>query len=447
MKNKFIPGKTYRPFEQHPNVPSLLFHDYPAYQDALKDTNVCFPARALVNVFSPNSIVYINYRQDDDFLKYLRDENILPSETVVLNRSDLTFDEADKSNNTIELEKAHIYPSIKNTSKFLHLKTIARQKNIQFLDSYSYDNSSKELSKSMDLESYGYKSDLQDSKSDFRMVAKKAGLPIASGVENITAKEVVKYATNSAVSVIIKPTFGSEGAKQLVFSSNTQKNALTEYLKIQKMNSLFIVEEFLPIRMVNSNKLSYCARAFINKDGLIYLESLGDQIFGQDGLSYIGHSFPSSYDNDQLKAAYDSLISLGNFLYKNFGYYGHFSIDTGVDDRTGKLVIFEYNLRKGGGTYGKSIVDKRVTQVKNFDKIYQSGIFYWDSTITVKPEKFKKTLNNFKKSGLLFDPKTGQGITMYFVDLLPTFGKLKINIIGSSLNSINKLREKVKKYE
>lgn len=436
----------YQPFDDPlARKRTLYLHDYQSYEQPFDLMDSILASRALVDVQNPRSIVYVNYKPDPDYVSYLKREGLLSPTTTILSRIEETFAERSQKGALLPIDQTHLLTYLHNNPEaFKKLFDEVVTKQIEFLDSYSYCETTATLAKKLGLSCYSYNPSVGDTKSAFRKIARELDLPTAPGYEDLTPSDVVQCASLSEKKLIVKPIQGSGGSQNFIYNPGDIMN-LRSYLN-KDLAKAYVVEEFIEALSIDGRKISLCPRGLIHPNGVLQIQAIGDQIFGADGISYFGHSFPSQYQTEHLRQAYDIFTRLADHLHSKHSYFGHLSIDTGINVKTSRVFAYEYNLRKGGGTYGKSIADKRVLQTtcaNSFKSIYPDGIFYWDSTMQINPTAFKDLEENFRNRQLLFDSNTGEGITFYLPDLLPVNGKIKLNIIAGSAYRLAHLKQEV----
>lgn len=274
-------------------------------------------------------------------------------------------------------------------------------------------------------------------KSGFRKLAKKLGLPVASGFEKITTLDQLIKSLNELFNkgkdeLAIKIDEGVSGAGiTRIMAHNYEKHSKKERLEFLK-RSLFklkqaqrtsgvVVEEWL--QNVTASP-SIQIQVFPNKSWKIV--SMHNQILEGKEKWYIGCRFPqTSITKNKLTFILKGIERFTKFLISK-GFIGFFGIDLVLTDDK-KVYWMEANIRKPATFYPRIIAEKI-----NNGKL--NSIQYIATDFTVA--KFKGVKFNFLKEKfveLLYPIKSkNEGIIFYNVGALKDAGRFDIVCLARS---------------
>jgi hypothetical protein len=286
------------------------------------------------------------------------------------------------------------------------------------------------------------------SKSGSRRVARRAGVPILPGAEDIGSVDELRRAIDAiaqeapeARSVVVKLNTGFSG----------QGNALLDLASIksplQDSPTIFCAEEetwstyerkittdgAVVEQLVRHPELSSpSVQLRIQPGGICQVLSTHDQVLGgPDDQVYLGCRFPARMDYRAM--IQEHALSVGAVLAAE-GVIGSFGLDFVVlpNDTGHEVFLSEINLRIGGTTH-PFVMAQGVTQAK-YDLL--SGELIADG----RPKRYLASDNlkstNYKgltpdeviaalnDAGLGFNPRTKTGVTLHLLGALEHYGKL-----------------------
>ncbi|HUQ63414.1 MAG TPA: peptide ligase PGM1-related protein [Acidimicrobiales bacterium] len=324
------------------------------------------------------------------------------------------------------------------------------------------------LADALDLPLLGPRPELAwlGSKSGARQVARRAGVAVLPGAEDLFSVEeldaavaALRHEHPEAESVVIKLNNGFSGqgnamiALETVVSGESVVRSPTTFCASEESWPSFvsktasegaIVEEL--VRRPGLTSPSVQLR--ISVAGELEVLSTHDQVLGGPGQQvYLGCRFPAD-------AVYRNLIreealKVGGVLVAE-KVIGSFGIDFLVipdDDAGARVYLSEINLRAGGTTHpfwmarlatgatyddasGELLVDGTAKSYMASDNVKS------DALVGVTPARM---IEAFDQSGLAFDPNSGRGTTLHLLGALPGHGKMGLTCIADSREDADEL--------
>lgn len=385
-----------------------------------------FDQRATVLV-NNQDILVTKSKVDESYLEYLT--------TLGYDFSKTTFINSSKRENT--------YNSIFRETKIIDF---LRELDIELIDTYHltrYENRfAKKINKSLAgntniAERYG-------TKSGFRTLCRKLGLPIVEGYEGIkTAEEVIaKIKQLENRSILLRLDEGISGAgnrvlnrkKFLTEPRKRQLNYLNEILNSipQSMKSSGVTVEQWIDDVIASPSIQF--EVFTNGEISIY--STHDQILDGKEKWYTGCSYPSS----SFGGFIDNAIKDGFVFTRNLqmeGFHGHCGIDFIITNE--EYYMVEANIRKQGTLYPREFVRKVYGGIGNIN--YTAQDIKKDSLIGKDTEYVLGRINN----QLIKNSRQKEGILVYNTGALKEGGRFDIVVIGKTPEIRNQLIKEMHK--
>ena len=292
------------------------------------------------------------------------------------------------------------------------------------------------------------------SKSGARKVARRAGVPVPDGAENLFSLAAVSAAISAirmrrpeAVAVVVKLDNGFSGIGNAILELDGLADPLPESQttfcaageswpsygpKIEAEGA--IVEELLRIPGLQSPSV----QLRIDAEGAVEILSTHDQILGgPENQVYIGCRFPA--DAAYRAGIVAEALRVGEVMAGE-GVLGSFGIDFMVTP-AGDIYLSEINLRLGGTTHPYWMA--RLAGAADYDA-------EWGELVTPDGRKLCYTATDNLKlarlvgwkpadvialvddAGLAFDPATGVGATLHLLGAVPAYGKLGATCIAGS---------------
>ena len=362
------------------------------------------------------------------------------------------------------------------TEKLLHrpdvleqVRGLARPVEQAHLLPFNMTPAEHDLTEALGLPIYGPHPDLArlGSKSGSRQVARRAGVPVLEGAEDLFAMEDVEAAIHAvrsrrpdARAVVIKLNDGFSGqgnaivhldglASPLPASPTTfcagDESWPSFAAKIEQGGS--IVEELLSADEV----VSPSAQVRIAPGGDFEVLSTHDQILGgPSNHVYLGCRFPA--DRSYRLAITAAARSVAEVLAGD-GVIGSFGIDfLVVPGASGsRLYLSEINLRMGGTThpYWMTRLATGATYDAATGELVADGRpLSYVATDNLKSERLvgrapADVIAAVDRAGLAFDPATGTGVTLHLMGAIPGFGKMGATCIAGDVDDAGELLEEL----
>ncbi len=320
-----------------------------------------------------------------------------------------------------------------------------------YLDTYNATFEEHLFAKKIKKLFYGHSllSEKYGTKSGFRKLAKKLGLKIALGYENITDLKSLNEAVESLFSkgipeIAIKIDEGISGAgttklklsdykaKSKPEQSKILKTALFK-IKQAQAESGAAVEEWLQDIIASPS-----IQVEVFADGTHKIVSSHDQLLDGDEKWYIGCKHPQeSLTQQEFKQVLKDIDKFAYFLSSK-GFVGFFGIDL-VINKNREIYFIEANMRKPGTFYPRIVAEK-------INSGSLKDIFYLACDFTVPYLKglpftyLKDIFNDF----LYPVRKEKRGIILYNTGALKEAGRFDIICVGKDPLEPYKIYERVK---
>ena len=302
------------------------------------------------------------------------------------------------------------------------------------------------------------------SKSGSRRVAKKAGVPILIGYEDLYSLDDVEHAIREikkeqpeAEAVVVKLNNGFSGQGNAIVDLRTLRFPLAEtptvFCASEESWSSFgrkisdegaIVEEL--VRAVDMRSPSVQLR--IAPGGSIETLSTHDQILGgPDDQVYLGCRFPAR--SDYRRAILDLALETAKVLAAE-GVFGPFGIDFIVVPRKGSapdVYLSEINLRNGGTTHPFAMARLATEGLYDFstgELVADGSPKFYVSTDNLKSPAYigmtpAQAIHALEEAGLGFELHTRTGATLHLLGALPEYGKLGLLCVAGSYEGADDL--------
>lgn len=305
-------------------------------------------------------------------------------------------------------------------------------------------------------------------KSGSRRVAKRSGVPVLEGDEDIYSQAALEAAIATirarrpdAPSAVIKLNHGFSGQGNAILEFADVVSPITDtptvfcaegetwesYLPKLETDGA-IVEEHI---RGTGDALSPSVQLRITPGGDVEVVSTHEQILGgPDGHVYLGCRFPTRASCRTKIQSYAE--SVGRTLAAS-GVIGSFGIDfviVPVGDADDAF-LSEINLRLGGTTH-PFLMAKYVTG-GTYDEItgeltVEGVPVAYVATDNLKSESFKaftpgRVIEALRERGLSYDRASRRGVLLHLLGALPEFGKLGALCIGTSLEDASGLYDQL----
>ncbi|HWC12421.1 MAG TPA: peptide ligase PGM1-related protein [Acidimicrobiales bacterium] len=306
------------------------------------------------------------------------------------------------------------------------------------------------------------------SKSGGRQVARRAGVPVLDGAENLHSEDaldaavaVIRSRRPSAEAVVVKLNNGFSGqgsaivtldGSELPITSATTTFCAAEeswpsYLpKVEDEGA--IVEEMIRAPGTRSPSV----QLHVSPAGSYEVVSTHDQLLGGPANQvYLGCRFPA--DPAYRLAIQQEALKVAAVLADE-GVVGSFGIDflvvPGRRDDSG-VVLTEINLRMGGTTHPFWMA--RLATEGTYDQTTGSLVSGGRPKFYVATDNFKspalvgtppgRLIERIDSVGLGFDPSTRKGATLHLLGALPGYGKVGATCIADSPEEAEDLYRRV----
>ncbi len=307
------------------------------------------------------------------------------------------------------------------------------------------------------------------SKSGSRRMAKRAGVAILEGREELrsldaleVAIEVVRARAPHARAVVIKLNNGFSGQGNAIVELAGRGSAFSDdhttfcgtgeswqSFKSKIAQEGAIVEELVR----HETMVSPSVQMRIDPGGEVEVISTHDQVLGgPDSQVYLGAKFPAH--PDYRLVIQEDALKVGRVLAEE-GVIGSFGIDFLVAAGVGgnHVYLSEINLRMGGTTHpfwmarlatqGEYDIDTGELIADGQAKCYvASDNVKYENLIGRTPQEIIDLVDH---SGLGFDPTTRTGTTLHLLGATSEFGKMGLTAIANSTEEAEDLYERVLK--
>lgn len=301
------------------------------------------------------------------------------------------------------------------------------------------------------------------SKSGSRRVAKRAGVPVLPGAEDIFSLAGLEKAITDLRSahgddaVVIKLNDGFSGQGNAIVQLGEVRSPLIQTPTIfcaqdeswasfgPKIEEGGAIVELL---LRGPQLASPSVQMRILPDGTEEVVSTHDQLLGgPDDQVYLGCRFPAN-------AAYRDPIQehackVAKVLAAE-GVIGSFALDF-VVTAGGDVYLSEINLRMGGTTH-PFLMTRFATQGRldgsTGELVTDQGPRFYVATDNLKAPEYVgidpvALLAAVKAEGLAFDPATQSGVTLHLLGALRGYGKLGATCIGKSISDADELYDEL----
>src|SRR5437588_5765185 len=327
-----------------------------------------------------------------------------------------------------------------------------------------------ELSGWLDLPVFGPRIDLVElgSKSGSRRVARRAGVPVLDGEEDVwsaadveAALERLRARRPDAVAALVKLNNGFSGQGTAIVELSAD-GALSEadvtFIASEETWASFtaklaaeggIVEELVRAPEV----ISPSVQVRITPKGAVEILSNHDQILGGlENQVYLGCSFPARAE--YRLAIQDCARRVGEVLAAD-GVVGPFGIDfVLVSDGDGggfRPHLTEINLRMGGTTHRfwmARLVTGGTSEPATGGLVTARGPRTYIATDNLKQEPRVGAapaglIAEVDRRGLAYDPASATGVTLHLLGALREHGKMGVTCIAETTEAARELHEEV----
>jgi hypothetical protein len=319
----------------------------------------------------------------------------------------------------------------------------------------------------MDLPIFGPHPDLVPlgSKTGSRRVARRAGVPVLEGSEDLTSVEAVEAAIRrirsarpEAGAVVVKLNDGFSGQGNALIDLADVVSPLSDSTttfcaageswpdfaeKIAAGGA--IVEELVQAGGVTSPS----AQVRIAPGGSFEVISTHDQVLGGPSKHvYLGCRFPA--DNHYRRTIHEAAGAVAEVLAGE-GIIGSFGVDFLVVPEPGggpdQVFLSEINLRMGGTShpYWMARLLRNATYDATTGEMVTAGRpATYVATDNLKSERLvgrkpAEVIDAVDRAGLAYDPATGVGVTLHLLGALPGFGKMGATCIAHTLDDADRL--------
>jgi hypothetical protein len=326
-----------------------------------------------------------------------------------------------------------------------------------------------ELTDALGLPAYGPHPDLAvlGSKTGSRRMARRAGVAVLPGAEDLrsleeveAAVEAVRVSRPQAEAVVIKLNDGFSGQGNAIVELTSPLPALpaskTTFCAAEESWPSFaakiadggaVVEELVrPERMASPSVQLRIAPA-----GTLEVVSTHDQILGgPDNQVYLGCRFPA-HPAYRL-AIQEAAIAVGQVLAAE-GVIGSFGIDFVVvpTGRGHHLYLSEINLRMGGTTHPfwmARLATGGAYDPATGELVARGRAKSYVATDNLKSEHLVglgpgQLVDLVDRAGIGYDPRTASGVTLHLLGALPRFGKMGATCIADSIEEADALYQRL----
>ena len=304
------------------------------------------------------------------------------------------------------------------------------------------------------------------SKSGARQIAKRAGVPVLEGAEDIFSMEAMAKAIDEirrlrpdAEAVVMKLNNGFSGQGNAIIEMTDVVSPLTRspvtFCASEESWRLFsskieteggVVEE-----LIRGHPFSPSVQVNIAASGAWSIASSHDQILGgPDEQVYLGCRFPA--DDDYRS----DIIEQASLVAKELateGVVGPFGIDFIVlkESHGNRAFLSEINLRMGGTTHpfqAARLLTEGTIDEETGHLVSDGRSKFYVSTDNLKSERYmgitaSEVIERIDEAGLSFDKTSKTGAALHLLGALEAYGKLGVSCIADSRETAQELFEHV----
>lgn len=325
-----------------------------------------------------------------------------------------------------------------------------------------------QMAEALGVPLYGSRPDLTwlGSKSGARHIAKKAGVPVLEGCEDIFSLETmassieeIRRLKRDVEAVVMKLNNGFSGQGNAIIEladvvTPIQRSPTTFCASEESWRSFAakieaeggIVEE-----LVRPHPYSPSVQVNIAASGRWSVASSHDQILGgPDEQVYLGCRFPAA---DEYRADIIYQAGLVAQALADEGVIGPFGIDFIVlqESAGNRAYLSEINLRMGGTTHPfqtARLLTGGVLDEETGHLIADGRPKFYVATDNLKSERYEgmsssELISRLDSAGLSFDPGSKTGAVLHLFGALRRYGKLGVTCIADSREAAQSLFEHV----
>ena len=334
--------------------------------------------------------------------------------------------------------------------------------------SFNVSASEAQIAERLDVPLFGCRPELVHvgSKSGARHIAKRAGVPVLEGAEDISSMEEMESAVHEirtlrpdAEAVVMKLNHGFSGQGNAIIEmtdvvSPLRRSPATFCASEESwpsFSSKIEAEGGVVEELIRGGPYSPSVQVNITASGEWHIASSHDQILGgPDEQVYLGCRFPAS---DEYR---DDIIKQAGLVAKELaseGVVGPFGIDFIVlkESSGNRAYLSEINLRMGGTTHpfqtarlltgGEMDPDTGYLVADGTPKFYVA-------TDNLKSERYlgipaAEVIARMDDAGLSFDSGSKTGVALHLLGALEGYGKLGVTCIADSRAAAQELFEHV----
>jgi pheganomycin biosynthesis PGM1-like protein/ATP-grasp domain-containing protein len=326
-----------------------------------------------------------------------------------------------------------------------------------------------ELSDWLDLPVFGPRIDLVElgSKSGSRRVARRAGVPVLEGEEDVwsevhveSALERLRTRRPDAVAALVKLNNGFSGQGTAIVElsgegslSEADVTCIASEETWASFTAKLAAEGGIVEELVRGPEvISPSVQVRITPAGAVEILSNHDQILGGlENQVYLGCSFPARAD--YRLDIQDCARRVGEVLAAD-GVVGPFGIDfVLVPDGEGgyRTHLTEINLRMGGTTHPfwmARLVTGGSYDASRGELVTEHGPRTYIATDNLKHEALvgaapADVIAEVDRRGLAYDPATATGVTLHLLGALREHGKMGVLCIAETTEAARELHEEV----
>jgi len=264
------------------------------------------------------------------------------------------------------------------------------------------------------------------SKSGFRELAKKAGVGLAEGFENLDAWEVEEHARillEQGKEVVVKDDHGVSGLNNYLISPEALTLDLTAEVgrALEATNfQIGVVEHFLP-----NVSGTFGVQCYISEHRNKILHGFWRQILEGRNMEYVGSFFPNPIP-ETLERRIKYQCNCLMHEYRLAGWRGYLNFDFLILN-DGEIIFVECNARKSAPYYPRKFLELQgLEDVCVVCKLFKSDKF--------KNMDFARLVR--LSEGLLYSQAKPQGIVFFNAGIM-SHGQIQVIIIGKDWRDVN----------
>ena len=346
-----------------------------------------------------------------------------------------------------------------------HVRALAGSSDTAHVLPFNMTPAEHALSEALGLPFYGPHPDLVPlgSKTGSRQVARRAGVPVLDGSEDLFSLDAVEEAVHrllarrpDAEAVVVKLNDGFSGQGNALIelsglASPLPRSATTFCASDESWPSFgakieaggSIVEELVRAEGL----VSPSVQVRIAPSGAFEVISTHDQVLGgPSNQVYLGCRFPA--DPRYRLAIHDAALAVADVLAGE-GVIGSFGIDFLVVPAARGFQVFlsEINLRLGGTTHPywmTRLVTGAAYDTASGELVAAGRPKRYVATDNLRSERLvgrtpAEVIAAVDRAGIAFDQATGTGVALHLLGALPRFGKMGATCIAGSLDDAERL--------